>query len=76
MDAERREQAQPASDSSNRSQNRYDQQTNVREHWTSLNTRAIREKSRLTKLRDHGEGAAKTDASDSSTLAESGENQR
>jgi hypothetical protein len=59
MDAERREQAQPASDSGNRSQNRYDQQTNVRERWTSLNTRAIREKSRLTKLRDHGEGAAK-----------------
>ena len=58
IDAERRERAQPASDSGNRSQNRYDQQTNVREHWTSLNTRAIREKSRLTKLRDHGEGAA------------------
>jgi hypothetical protein len=37
--------------------NRDDQQTNIGEHWTSLNARAIREESRSTRLHDHGEGA-------------------
>jgi hypothetical protein len=57
INAEGREQAQTAADSSDRGQNRNDEQTNVRQHRTSLNARAIREESRSTKLHAHGEGA-------------------
>jgi hypothetical protein len=57
INAEGREQAQTAANSGDRGQNRNDEQTNVRQHWTSLNSRAIREESRSTRLHDHGEGA-------------------
>jgi hypothetical protein len=58
IDTESREQAQTAADSGNRSQNRYDYQANIGEHWTSLNARAIREELRLTGLHDYHQGAA------------------
>jgi hypothetical protein len=74
IDAKSREQAQTTADSGNRSQNRYDQQTDIGEHETSLNARAICEESRLSELHDQHQGAAERVNPTHASLAESGKN--
>jgi len=58
IDPKSGEQAQAATNSGNRSQNRHDHQANVGKHRASLNAQPIREGLRLTKLHGHRQGAA------------------